>query len=288
MPLWASQHIKSMETEYRFDKKPGVRPIGIGEILRRIVGKAVTTVVKPELVNSTAPIQTCAGLPGGIEASIHAMRKCFDDPSTQGILLVDASNAFNALNRKASLNNLQYTCPEFSGYVRNLYNGDAELFVAGSDETVMSCEGTTQGGTESGGYYSQGLIPISHHDVQERVEEELPSDTDVAKKLFYADDGASTGTLDQILEWWTDLQAVGPSFGYFPKPSKTWLIVKPEFLERAKEMFPGINITDQGHTYLGSYIGSDIGKEEFVNQKVEEWINDVNALAKVPMLPMSM
>ena len=76
-------------------KKPsGVRPIGVGEILRRIVGKAVTSVLKPELVNSTAPIQTCAGISGGIEASIHAMRRIYEDPGTEGILLIDASNAF--------------------------------------------------------------------------------------------------------------------------------------------------------------------------------------------------
>ena len=48
------------------DKKPGVRPIGIGEIPRRIIGRATTTLLKPELIDSTAPLQTCAGLPGGI------------------------------------------------------------------------------------------------------------------------------------------------------------------------------------------------------------------------------
>ena len=73
------------------DKKPGVRPIGIGEIPRRIVAKA--TVLRPDLIESTAPLQTCAGLPGGIEASIHAMRKIFDEDDCEGILLVDARNA---------------------------------------------------------------------------------------------------------------------------------------------------------------------------------------------------
>ena len=48
------------------DKSPGVRPIGVGEVLRRIVGKSVTTILKPELVKSTAPIQLCAGLQGGV------------------------------------------------------------------------------------------------------------------------------------------------------------------------------------------------------------------------------
>ena len=207
------------------------------------------------------------------------MRQIYEDPATEGILLVDASNAFNALNRKAALNNLKYTCPEFSGYVNNLYRGDAELFVAGSDEVVMSCEGTTQGGSESGGFYAGGLIPLSHHDIQQRTEDH--PENDVAKKLYYADDGGGGGTLDQLLKWWTDVQEIGPNFGYYPKPSKTWLIVKPKYLKRAKDMFPGISITDQGHKYLGSYIGSESGKAEFMKCQVDEWIRDVAALAKI-------
>ena len=55
------------------DKNPGVRPIGIGEVLRRIISSATMSLLKPELVNATAPLQTCAGLSGGIEASIHAL-----------------------------------------------------------------------------------------------------------------------------------------------------------------------------------------------------------------------
>ena len=63
---------------------------------------------------------------------------------------------------------------------------------------------------------------------------------------------------------------IRPSFGYFPKPSKTWLIVKPEFLEKAKVLFgdSDINITDRGHKYLGSYIGCDSGKAVFVKSQV--------------------
>ena len=68
------------------------------------------------------------------------MRQIYEDPATEGTLLVDASNAFNDLNRKAAINNLKYTCPEFSGYVNNLYRGDAKLFVAGSNDVVMSLQ----------------------------------------------------------------------------------------------------------------------------------------------------
>ena len=109
-------------------KDPGVRPIGIGEVLRRIISSATVALLKPELVQATAPLQTCAGLAGGIEASIHAMRQMFMDENTEAILLVDASNAFNSLNRQAALHNAQYSCPEMSQFLKNIYQCNAELF----------------------------------------------------------------------------------------------------------------------------------------------------------------
>ena len=38
------------------DKKPGVRPIGVGEVLRRIVGKAIMTALKSDISNCTAVV----------------------------------------------------------------------------------------------------------------------------------------------------------------------------------------------------------------------------------------
>ena len=54
------------------DGKPGVRPIGIGEVFRRIIGKSVIGVLKTDIQDTAGPLQTCAGLRSGIEASIHA------------------------------------------------------------------------------------------------------------------------------------------------------------------------------------------------------------------------
>ena len=39
------------------------------------------------------------------------MKNIFDKEGTDGVLLIDASNAFNCLNRAVALNNIQITCP---------------------------------------------------------------------------------------------------------------------------------------------------------------------------------
>ena len=45
------------------DKCPGVRPIGIGEVARRIIGKAIARVLSHEIQEATGPLQTCSGHP---------------------------------------------------------------------------------------------------------------------------------------------------------------------------------------------------------------------------------
>ena len=250
------------------DKQPGVRPIGVGEIPRRIVSSATVSLLNPDLVAATAPLQTCAGLPGGIEASIHAMRRIFNDEETDAILLVDARNAFNAMNRQAALHNIQYSCPELSTFVRNIYGCQAELFLPNSDETILSQEGTTQGGPESMAFYAASMIPLSAKSAG-------------VKKLFYADDGSGGAKLDNLKIWWDSLKRDGPPLGYFPYPLKSWLITKPAHLLRAKELFPDVKVTTAGHEYLGSFIGNEESTKKFVDEKILEWTKDIDALVDI-------
>ena len=225
--------------------------------------------------NAVKSAQTCAGISGGIEASIHAMRKLYEDNQVEGILLVHASNAFNALNRKAALHNIQHTCPEFATYIRNIYRCDAELFISNSDQSILSKEDTTQGGPESMGFYAVSTIPLSQMVNVERARD------GTVKNIFYADDGGGGGTLDELSCWWKDIQNQGPIFGYFPNSSKTWLIVKEQHLKRAKQLFPDTNVTTEGHKYLGSYIGSEDGTRKFVEKQIEDWSKDIDALINI-------
>ena len=67
------------------DKNPGVRPIGICEVIRCIIGKAVLGVIGDDIRQATGCVQQCAGQPGGIEAAIHAMREIYQDDDTEAV-----------------------------------------------------------------------------------------------------------------------------------------------------------------------------------------------------------
>ena len=96
--------------------KPGIRPIGIGEVLRRIVGKSVMTILKSDIQASGGCLQTCTGIRSGIEAAIHATHKLWQEETTECLLQVDANNAFNRLNRKVALHNVKQVCPAIHTY----------------------------------------------------------------------------------------------------------------------------------------------------------------------------
>ena len=74
------------------DKCPGVRPIGVGEVPRRIIAKAVLKVIGRDIEEAAGPLQVCAGQDGGCEAAVHAMREIFKNPESEAVLLVDATN----------------------------------------------------------------------------------------------------------------------------------------------------------------------------------------------------
>ena len=111
------------------DKSPGIRPIGVGEVLRRIVGKAVLKIVAEDVRKAVGAQQLCVGQISGCEAGVHFMRHLNEDPSTEATLLVDAENAFNSLNREAAMRNVQVLCPSLARILINTYREDSPLLL---------------------------------------------------------------------------------------------------------------------------------------------------------------
>ena len=249
------------------DKNPGVRPIAIGELPRRIISKAVLSIIGQDIADATCPLQLCAGLVGGCEAAIHAIQKLFSNTSTEGILLVDA---FNVLNRQAALHNISVLCPPFFQILQNTYRTSIRVVIPGNGE-ISSSEGTSQGDPLAMGMYALGVIPLIRT---------LTATCPQVHQVWYADDASGAGSCADLRVWWDALCSAGPNFGYHPNPSKTFLVTKPEHAEKAKQLFAGTNVSIcAGKRCLGAAIGSKSFTEEYVRKKVCTWVEEVKSLA---------
>ena len=263
------------------DKNPGVRPVGIGEMVRRIYGKAFTAVFRDDVIKVTGATQLCCGQEAGIEAIIHAMRDIFEDDSCEGVLLIDADNAFNRVNRYTLLHNVQYSCPPMAKVLNNFYRHTIRLFVSGGAE-ILSKEGTTQGCPLAMQMYALAIMPLINACRQLVREPTEPPDPSTAfTQAWYADDAQAAGSLLRLRDFLQILVEQGPAVGYFVKVSKTVLVVKEGLEEAARRTFEGtgIEIQSRGVRDLGSAIGTKAFVSSYMVHKAQHWTSMVEYLA---------
>ena len=79
----------------------------------------------------------------------------------EAVLLIDAENAFNSINRKVMLLNLNFICPIITTYITNCYITPARLFIIGAGE-ILSKEGITQGDPTAIGAYALGILLLTY------------------------------------------------------------------------------------------------------------------------------
>ena len=77
---------------------------------------------------------------------------------TEAILLVDATNAFNTINRQAALHNIKVICPAMSTVLNNTCTKPIRLFVSGGE--ISSMEGITQGDPLAMAMYALAITPL--------------------------------------------------------------------------------------------------------------------------------
>ena len=92
----------------------GVRPIAVGNTLRRVVGKVVSRSVQQEMGDFLRPVQLGYGTRAGCEAAIHSVRQYLQKSHAgpKVVLKGDYSNAFNSLDRATFLRRLAEVAPK--------------------------------------------------------------------------------------------------------------------------------------------------------------------------------
>ena len=172
------------------DKNSGLLQIGVGEILRRIAVKVVVSSTRNDIIDSVESLQVCARHAAGCEALIHAMNNIFQDEQTEAVLLVDAANAFNAVNRKRFMHNINIICSSIATFVHNRYSRPSLLFVICGVE-IASSEGTTQGDSIAMAVYAIAIIPLILIILE--ITESYSQGT--SKAAAYADDLTAAGCI---------------------------------------------------------------------------------------------
>ena len=174
------------------------------------------------------------------------------------------------------LHNIDILCPAISIYIYNCYVVPARLFIIGGKE-IRSTEGTTQGDPTAMATYSLGLTPMMDSLLLDIAEPNRP------KMAAFADDLTCAGKLTQIKTWWEHLKKIGPKYGYHPQPVKSFLIVKEQYAQKARDLFKDtdIKVTSAGKGHLGAVIGSQKYTSEYVNELVSCWKDQLLLLSKI-------
>ena len=234
--------------------------------------------LKRDVLKATGSLQLCAGQNAGNEAAIHAVYEMFNKESTEAVLMVDASNVFSAINREAFLHNAKILCPSISTYVNNCYSSPADLYIQGG-RSIKSEEETTQGDPTEMAIYALGITPLLAWLSKKSSEGNSAS---ASKQVAFADDLNGIGTVESLQKWWSLLEEE-KKIGYNVNAKKSYLIVKEQYKDKAKEIFEDTNIKilTEGHRHLGSVIGSKQFSENYISSLITQWCEEITELSLI-------
>ena len=225
-------------------KDGGIRPIAVGQTLRRLVAKCVSSRVTRCLGSEFAPRQLGCGVPLGCEAAAHATRLFLQNmPPGHLLLKLDFKNAFNTLRRDKMLESVKEVAPELFTFIHAAYGQPSLLFCG--DCVLESAEGVQQGDPLGPLLFCLTIQPLIL---------KLRSEFSV----FYLDDGTIGGQVGDIIH---DLQLVeeeASHIGLRLNRAKTELVCDDACTRNAVlSVASELQVTNTGQaTLLGTPIGS--------------------------------
>ena len=172
------------------DENPGLRPIGVGEVLRRIAGKVIGSAFWHWFFTSMCESKSWN------RATAHLLNSLHNDENNEAMLLVDAINVFNLLHQQVFCYNISYIFPAISVFVQNYYNSLSTLFIIGGKE-FKSSKSTAHGNSVSMATYDTGVIPLTNM----VIEIVITSAEIQIRVLAYVED---------LRKWLDNLNVIGP------------------------------------------------------------------------------
>ena len=231
-------------------KTGGIRPIAVGNTLRRVAGNVLSQKVQKEMGSKLRPVQLGYGTRAGCEAAIHSLRQHANLPRSEVkvILKGDYSNAFNCLERKTMLRKVSETASELLPYAVQAYGRPTTLFF-GPHRIQSAC------GVQQGDPLGPLLFSLGIHEMASGLNSEL--------NIWYLDDVTLMGDPQEVLRDLRKLQTESREIGLELNNDKSEVIIIGGTIEERDavgdlfdQCIPGIRrIPFSEATLLGSPLG---------------------------------
>lgn len=252
----------------------GVRPVAVGETLRRVAAKLLMSEVGKEAASLLIRDgQVGVAVESGADAMIHAVRRFIDAglDANEVVVKVDFANAFNSVDRSLMLAELCDVFPALLGYAVAAYAAPSLLFLKST--TLLSKAGVQQG---------DPLGPLLFALTLRRALRPIPRDR-LSLHAWYLDDGVVAGDADAVSDFLGHLDVFASHAGLALNYGKCE-VTGPGHLHEALES--RMTRTELSRTILlGAPVGSQEGARAFVAQvavKAEARCKLVRALAEFP------
>ena len=196
-----------------------VRPIAVGETLRRLTAKCLCYDVREPAKEWLCPLQVGVATRNGTEAIVHTVRRWVQRHAGQPdhvLLKIDFSNAFNTVDRAALLRETRLRLPGLSPWAEWCYGHHSRLLFQG---TALSSEAGVQQGDPLGPLlFALALQPAL------LAAGSGPAALRPPLVVAYLDDVCMAGTYQQVSAGLVRLTAAARQVGLQVNPAKCELV----------------------------------------------------------------
>ena len=180
-------------------RKPNgsLRPIAIGETIRRLTSKVAVDLITERAREIFEPLQLGVKTPNGCKAIIHVARQWLSRHRTNPdkvAVSVDVSNAFSTVHRAAVLRAVRVHFPSLSQWVDCCYRHESTLFTGSGNvalQSIRSARGVQQGDPLGPVLFALAVHPAIA-EAGAATEVSHPGGIDVCS--FFLDDGFCAGS----------------------------------------------------------------------------------------------